>query len=363
MVKHSIKPVVQFNTMSSPYKYGTIVIEGITIVVMLWILSSLAFKLFYKANNINPWIRGINILCITIFLSVSSLDLSHIMLSEELDENLYDVANHFNAIRLSSDLLYFISSLLMYTIFIIKLYVMFSGTMYSVTYRFITVYAFMLSAFIICAILFERDFLFFHRVKANKVERDRLPYTVSLIFMDVLLNASICWLFIVKLKQIVLELAMDELRTSPRRPIIENFTNEQVKSRSKSFVDSLQSEINLDEYDDTKTKMLLIMTRLSILCTTQAVFNQFFLLLLVYIGFTKREDGDLLFSIVYAVRAVEMALNSVILYCNFEINKKCYQCLCGYCNGVCYGFCVQKTIGTLIDKLEKQNPLMTPLNN
>ena len=139
--------------------YWAITMEIFTIIIILFVLGLFIFKLYCRLTperkQISGPIKFINILCVLLFLGVISLDLTHEVSGLYYDQYLYESGHHFNTLRLTSDGLYFASSIIMYTIFVFKIYVVFNDTPYALHSLFYIIYIASVLAFIICAIIIK----------------------------------------------------------------------------------------------------------------------------------------------------------------------------------------------------------------
>ena len=77
----------------------------------------------------------------------------------------------------------------------------------------------------------------------------------------------------------------------------------------------------------------------------QSIFNQLFFC------FKIAEDFITWYSLCYVMRGAEGVINSIVLFCGFAMNRNVYKCLCGICDKGCYRCCVQRTINTLLTRL------------
>ena len=375
--------------------YFTASVIVICIVIMILILCLLIYKLYcIKANwkklRINSYMKVTNIGCVILFILVSMLDLYHLIRSEISDEL---ISRHFEIVRISSDALYFASSLLLYIILVTKLYMVFSDTTYSISKYFIAIFCILMILFLIAAFMFDYELIeienkpFDSRKDTDELTDQRVPEIVVLICVDICLNCIVSWLFIAKLRQVVLNISMEQLNG---KEIMNEFQErrERVNIRSNSLQQALETALLGDQDDqDRKQKLLVVITRLTLLryvfvskfelnhfvitiillCIISSVFqcicNQLFYLLLIWTSLlddpryiaTFHGEGNLnmWYSINYGVRSIELALNSIIVCCSFEMNHNIYQCLCGCCDKICYRLCVKKTIHRVIDEIDE----------
>ena len=90
---------------------------------------------------------------------------------------------------------------------------------------------------------------------------------------------------------------------------------------------------------------------------TQAFANQLFFFMLIFIGLTDSpwykhpENLNTWYCICYLLRSIQLVINAVVLFCNFEMNRSLYRCLCGYCDSICHKYFLQKTIESVVDEL------------
>ena len=92
---------------------------------------------------------------------------------------------------------------------------------------------------------------------------------------------------------------------------------------------------------------------------SQVILNQLFNICLIWISYVDdindewgwKERLNMWYSIAYSLRSIELAVNSVILCCNFEANRNIYQCVCGCCDRCAHKRCVQKTLDKIMEEL------------
>eukprot|EP01084_Bolivina_argentea_P228740 386250_1 len=107
--------------------YVAIPSVALCICIMLLLLFILICRLYcvrrrkqYQYIIIKGYIKCFNIICIMMFIAVSMIDLLHLIVSD-IDHNILTV-KHYDIVRVTSDGLYFVSSLLSYIILITKLH-------------------------------------------------------------------------------------------------------------------------------------------------------------------------------------------------------------------------------------------------
>lgn len=240
----------------------------------------------------------------------------------------------------------------------VKLYSIFINTIYRISWRITLLFILLVIIFIFGATWFELDLALFEKEGVHVVAQHRIMACILLIIDDIILNMVVLGLFVYKLRKIVLDIAEEEVTTQFYDVKCE-FNEKQIRERSSSFTYSLSEKINLHSTTDRKAKLLLIVTRLTVLCIFQSILNQLFFLLMIWVSiindrwYTDKHKEDLLmwYSLCYIMRGIEGVINSVVLYCNFEINRNVYQFLCGACDKLCYDCFVSRTIKKLVASL------------
>lgn len=214
-----------------------------------------------RKSPIRLFVKLINIICITMFICVSLCDLIHFILTEKYDKPLNDLL--FIDIRIIGDILYFSSSLLLYSILMSRLYSIFQNTAYFISWRISFLFICMVVIYIICATFFELDLIKYERNGSNNVSEHRMIICALLIIDDIALNILVLLLFVIRLRRIVLDIAYDEVST--QIDVESTFSEKQIRERSRSFTNTLSHKMNLYTATDKKAKLILIMTRLTVL--------------------------------------------------------------------------------------------------
>ena len=96
--------------------------------------------------------------------------------------------------------------------------------------------------------------------KANEIADKRVTFIIILIIIDGILNISICTIFVQKLRKLVLSLALDELNNRNQK-----FSSQQLETPTHALKLQLIQSVNLDINADRKSKLIKVMTRLTIL--------------------------------------------------------------------------------------------------
>ena len=245
----------------------------------------------------------------------------------------------------AADIMYFGSSIMLYIILFDRFYKSFENTMYEVSklyFVFLTIMIAIYAIFILIYILL---------VATN--QSGGIIYYAIFMLIELIISISLLIEFINKLKQIIL----DQVDADLYEYIVEN--EESPDQNIQNNAPELGSnKIELDT-KQIAMHMITLITKTTILSTIAIIGVQIFWIAVItstiscdYELSHDRCDTDRIQPILYAIRAITLANNIIILYLNFDFNVALYARTCKPCHMKCYRFCT-----AILQKKIKQHQL------
>ena len=283
--------------------------------IMLTILIKLLLGLYCRSiaaqrGDILQFIKILSLFCHTVAIIVSSLDLSHIILSkiENIDMTSSDFIDKKQPIMSIADAFYFIESISVYILIVGRLYFTFTDTIYALSKK----YLYGLLVFI--ELNFKTMIIYFYYLCINNFKLLGLV-TIFRIGFEVVLNMAVVFLFIHKLwQQIIL---------------------------------MIQNNANRDHQQFQRTmKLIQVVTKYFLLsCILIAVNPSFYIAvdIVIFLSNQAKESFNIELGIymIYNIRALELTIFTFILFLNFNFNHKIYNILCGKCHRCCVKLCIR----------------------
>ena len=338
----------------------------------------------HKSHGVFLFTRNTNILCFTACLGCAIVDIVHIyVLSYKANKTpLHDEYNNVKAI---ADILYFFASYSLSIILFGRIYFTFKDTVFALS----TATIFIISFQIALSILVDTTYIALTLImkKEEKIDGYARPMFLVLIGNDFLVSLSMLYLFVYKLKELIININLVEsgniihsarvhidnyhqqslsntipdeyhdmtvTQTSPRSPSPSGSeSGDNQISRSGSLIseitDITHSVIGdkLIEFDEHQLNLIVVITRHTILSVFAIIFNQFFYVI-GYLSLNSKWESDDIFGIlVYAMRLIGMCGIVTALYLSMKFSKNLYYSVCKCCHLGCHTMCIKCTKQTI----------------
>lgn len=273
------------------------------------------------------------------------------------------VGPKFTIIMCVSDVFYYVANIFTYIVFIHRVYYTFKNSRYAIRkihLVFLTIILVMDTVAIFIYVFCLTTFF----ANAQNSSTDMLLIVLSFdTINDIAINITLLYLFLTKLRRIVLNLnfqSIDELSSTQqqhndRSTLIQNVGN------SKETIDidhdnneSTETDENLDfenmysdifNLDDKQKEIVYIMTKVSLLTIIAALFAQSFNIITAFNEYTFSGNGytEKLYIgaiIAYTCRGIEGFINCTVLYLMFTFSINEYKFCCGKCHKCLYSSCI-----------------------
>ena len=298
---------------------------GICAFIVLIILLLLSYQLSCHPNtkDIKCFYKFYAILFVIFALGTMLNDMIHITMNQEKNTRLQWNESDWPTIsylRLSADICYFASTLVIYLLFIGRLYYTFNDTYYKLSSRMlmilviIVIITTLISIFYITCLLLQ---LFNVYISTKWI----YPLFIIYIVHDMVLNATLMVLFVRKLKHVVVAQSENQMAT-----------NLLTTYRDEFF-------LNLDT---SQLKFIHVMTKLTVLSGIIIICNEI-ALTFVMIEFIWLLHKPWPQFVKYSLRTIYLLIAVINVYLNFEINDKIYHRICGSLHIKLYGHFVKDT--------------------
>ena len=233
---------------------------------------------------------------------------------------------HWDNIKFTADLLYFIGCTILYINIVGRLYLTFTSTIYHLKTP-VMVFIFSLITLSVC-VMFMYCYII---IALDDKEYFQWSATcdLTLMIIDILLNTTILSLFVVKLRKLIRNIAINDFASSStRRPDLDTLGS--TESLDSSL---LYDECTLDVHRKRRDRLITVVARHAILSCIAIICNQsFYAVNSVYYLYAANERWT---AISYAGREIEGVIISLVLFLNFNFNMKIYTKLCNSCHTCC----------------------------
>ena len=318
-----------------------LIMQGPCALIILIIIISYIYKWAIRraAKRINKFYLWTTLLVMILYLSCSMVDIYHAYASYKNNHPMKDPS--WDTIKFVADFLYFIGCTILYINIVGRLYLTFATTIYHLQIPILVVICCLITLsfcvmMMYCYIIAVLD--------DNKYFKWSAMCDLSLMIIDIILNTTILGLFVFKLRQLIINITINDLATST--------SNYKELVSTADDTDSISSTLLYDEYAlKRKDRLITVVTRHTILSCIAIICNQcFYSVNTVYYLYAPNETWT---AISYAGREIEGVIISLVLYLNFNFNMRIYKKLCNSCHMCCYN-CFKKS--TKIDvKIMRQH--------
>ena len=329
-----------------------------------------------------------NISCFILLILTEIGDLSHTIYNKENGLEDQDYLHHYWPLQIIrvTDTFYFIASIMLYILFMGRIYFTFKNTVYAMKNSFII--------FILLIIITSIVFMTLYLVKFNDEDFNHLwPYIVTIMANEAFIGILISALFIYKLRHLIvsgLKIEIEEKyqneHQSNRYKVssecmikenqsmdlknCENITNVTMKHiQQKNYGDDMSEvQSNLESpfavnskiidgliEDSKQKKMISYITRHTILSVTAIAANFCFYGMELVNIFILKQETNASFQIIYAARSIEIFIDCVVMHLAFRFNNELYYKYCNCCHQCCYKFCLNCTKYAVVNINNNEN--------
>ena len=358
--------------------FSPLFIIGSIYLLMLWIaLLCKLNSLSHKTRSIYIFNRNTNILCFTACLFCSIIDIIHLTFAMMAGDS--SLLEKYNAIKAAADVCYYTASFSLSITLFGRVYYTFRETVFALTKC--TIFIILLLIFISAAL--DTAYIALTCIlEQNVADFYSRPLFLAVIGNDFVTSLSLLYLFVYKLKELIVNINMvengniihsasahneyifkeyEQNETMSETVNAEDLTDEYYERsmsspespKSKSVVSKMSiasSQTLLSHitavtlrnihFDEHQLNLIVVITRHTILSVFAIVFNQIFYV----IGFLSLneqwENSKLLGVVVYASRLVGMCGFVSALYLSMKFSKRIYFKICAYCHLGCYKCCI-----------------------
>eukprot|EP01084_Bolivina_argentea_P261996 442946_1 len=316
-----------------------IILTPCVLIVFIVIIAFL-YKWIIKtvAKRINRFYLCTTLAVMCLYLSATLIDISHASLSYYSGIKMKDP--HWNYIKFVADFLYFAGSTVLYINIVGRLYLTFKSTVYRLKIPVLLC--------IMCLITLSIYVMLMYCYIIIALNNDYLSWSATcdilLMTLDILLNIIILILFIVKLRQLIINVTINNLTIEAQSTSVESTLDDSQTSRL------LLANQKLDKFAiERRERLIRIVTRHTILSCIAIICNQcFYSVNSVYYICCSNE---LWTAISYGGRAIEGVIISLVLFLNFNFNIVIYKKCCNRFHMCCY-YCFKKYTNIHVKDLE-----------
>ena len=391
----------------NPYILASpVFVFGIFYLFFLWLaLLCKCRDMAHKSRQVYLFNRNTNILCFTACLICGIVDIIHLYILS-FKSNKFPLQDEYNYVKAIADVLYFFASYSLSIILFGRIYFTFKDTIFALSTFTIFIISFQIGLSILLDTTYIALTLIYKEAKADKYAR---PMFLVLIANDFLVSLSMLYLFVYKLKELIININltengniihsaqvrinyhqqqsssntntdltqnaehqhdeyMDMTMTESLPPSPGNGTGIGAGSRPQSRrramsvgSKSLLSEITAIthsqigdrqiEFDEHQLHLIVVITRHTILSVFAIIFNQFFYVIGYMSLNSKWERGDAFGILVYGMRLIGMCGIVTALYLSMKFSKNLYYSVCKWCHLGCHTLCVKCTKKTIRDTI------------
>eukprot|EP01084_Bolivina_argentea_P078526 142507_1 len=147
--------------------------------------------------------------------------------------------------------------------------------------------------------------------------------------MDIILNVSILMLFIVKLRELIKTITINDVTSN-------TLLGSSISQRNDSLgsISLLYDQTALDVQKKRKDRLLTVVTRHTILSCIAIICDQgFYAMTIIYYLYTYSDKSV---DIGYIARSIEGSIIALVLYLNFSFSARLYGICCRICHAGCY---------------------------
>ena len=233
----------------------------------------------------------------------------------------------------AADIMYFCSSMTLYIILFDRIHKSFENTMYEVSKLYLVLLSTMIAIYGI--------FILIYILMVATSQEGGFVYYAIFLFIELVISISLLVEFVNKLKQIIL----DQVDADLYDYVVEN-----EESVGQSMQNHTGNSPELGSHkmvlDTKQIAMITLITKITVLSVIAIIGVQiFWISVIVSTALCNYElsheqcDTDRIQPILYAIRAVTLANNIIILYLNFDFNVALYTRVCKCCHMRCYRLC------------------------
>eukprot|EP01084_Bolivina_argentea_P104107 186442_1 len=299
---------------------GLIIWLSCCVLLMIVVLIFLLFRVYVLNKSVDKCITPMTILLITFYVLTGLGDLNHAALSYVNNKSL--ATNYYFSADLA-DIFFFISNLLLYTLLLSRLYFTFQYSQYQISNKFI-IFIVILMLIVLALIIFYCAFL----VPQYGITKQFFPFAISLMITDIIINMLLGGLFGYKLYQTV---------KSQQNQLFMQVGLADDSSLSSNSSNMSVNEVSSTDINNSQRRLVLLITKHTILSIIIVTINQLFWVLEVINIFYKQNEFT--YCLTYGIRTFQCMVITFILYLNCQLNHQLYHSMCNYCHVRCYNWC------------------------